>query len=314
MPCNKPRPLLHHEEKAQGLFRDVEGDEMAIRYEFLERGPEALIETSELPAEGIAVAVRTTGYEIGTDEIVELSIVDLAGDELFSKRVKPQNIEEWESGDASGGISPADVEDAPELYQFEEEISDLFENAKIVVGEHIDFITDMIEGSWVTLAPFEKCDLDELFRTSHCTAEYPGQPAAVASLEEVAEYYGLPHQASSTTETASTVAACYHALVAEHAREREAKTPSYWTAYEREQEEAKRSDRQEQARERLKKLKALRVNAILWLCAAAIFSNLAVQLHLRAADTGFVICAAAAAVFAAVRWVMALYRIFKLRH
>ena len=287
---------------------------MAIQYAFLDRGPESLIEVSELPVvEGIAVAIRSTGYEIGTDEVLELAITDLAGTELFCQRVKPQNIESWNDDRASGGITPESVAESPELYQFEDEIIALFENAPIVVAEHSGFAKEMIESSWVSLPAFKGFDLVEQFRASHATAEHPDQAAPAASLESIAQYYEIAFSGESTADLARTIASCYRCIVDEHARERANKGPDYWAAYEREQEEALRNDRQQQERNRIQTVKSLRVNAIMWLCAAAIFSNLAVQLSIRGFDVTFVIMSAAVAVFAAVRWIIALYRIFQLR-
>ena len=286
---------------------------MAIEYRFYDRGDESLIETAELPLEGgIAVAVRTTGYEVGTDEVVQMSIVDFAGNELFAQTAKPQNIEEWPASDASGGLSPADVAEAPELFQFEDEIIGLFENATVVVGEHMDFISEIIESSWVSLPSFEPFDLVDQFCASHCTADYPGRPAAVAALEGIAGYYGIDADMASTTGIAQAAASCYGRLVAEHKAERDAKGEAHWADYRRKLEEAERGDLQLQAAKRREAIRANRINAILWLCAAAIFGNLAVQLNVRGFEFGFVVVAAAAAVFFTVRWVMCLYAMFKL--
>ena len=284
-----------------------------MRYEFLDRTPEALIETSELPvADGIAVAVLTTGYEVGTDEAVELSIVDFAGNELFHQRVKPQNIEEW-TGEASGGILPADVEEAPELYQFEEEISDLFENASIVIGEHIDFTCNIIEASWVTLPKHKEFDLTQEFCATHCTTDYPGHPAAIASLGSIAEYYGIANDESTSTAQANAAVACYLKLVAEHVDERAAKSDEYWAEYERQRAEAERNDVRLQEKNRIAEIKTLRINALLWLCAAAIFGNLSVQIYIRSYNMEFTVITAAAAIFFAIRWILCLYRMAKLR-
>lgn len=287
---------------------------MAIDYRFIDRTAEELIAVSELPVEeGIAVAVRTTGYEVGVDEIVQISIVDFGGTELFSQTVKPQNIDDWDNADASGGITPADVEDAPELFQFEDEIIGLFENASIIVGQHIEFIHDMIESSWVSLPDVVEFNLIDGFCVSHCAADYPGHPAAVATLSGIAGYYGLPADESSVTGIARTVATCYLKLVEEHASERLSKGPEYWAAFERRKAEAERNDEKLQEAKRLEAVKATRINAILWLCAAAVFSNLAVQLHIRGVDFGFVALAIAAAVYFVVRWIMSLYALHKLR-
>lgn len=287
---------------------------MGIEYRFLERGAEELIAASELPVEdGIAVAVRTTGYEAGKDEVVQLSIVDFGGDVLFERLLKPQNVDDWSDGVASGGITPADVAECPELYQFEDEVAELFEGASIVVGEHVRFIHEAIETSWVTLHDARELDLVERFCASHCTADYPDQPAAVASLQGIAAYYGLPCDESSTTGIARTVAACYLKLVEEAATERLAKTPAYWEEYERGIDEARRSDARSQEEQRVASLKTARINALLWLCAAAVFGNLAVQLYIRGVDFGFVAVTVAAAAYFIVRWIMSLRAVSRLR-
>ena len=286
---------------------------MAIEYAFLDRGPEALLQLSELPVEdGIAIAVRTTGYELGTDEAVELAIVDLAGNELFSRIVKPQNIEQWQPSASSGNLSPEDVAEAPELYQFEDEISALFEKASIVVGQHVEFAREMIEASWVSLPPFEEFDLDEQFRLSHETRDYPGQTAAAATLQGMANYYGTGTVGEGALDEARAVASCYQALVREHAQVRLAKGDAYWQDYRRSQEEARLQDEDVQAQQRLSTAKALRINAALWLCAAVVFGNLAVQLHLRSFDFGFVALAIAGAAYFAVRCILSMRDLMRL--
>ena len=287
---------------------------MAIEYRFFNRSDEELIKTSELPREGgIAVAVRSTGYDIARDEVVELSIVDFAGNELFSQVVKPQNLEEWGDEAASGGIKPADVADAPELYQFEDEICELFENATVVVGQHIGFIGEVIESSWVSLPPYEPFDLVEQFRLSHCAADYPTEPAAAVTLEGIAGYYALDFDESTTTGVARAVAAAYLKLVEEHASEREAKGPAHWEAYERRLADERRDEERRQAAERAQQVKTSQINAILWMGAMIIFGNVAVQLHIRGFDPALVVMAVVATAFFAAKWASCLYSIYKLK-
>lgn len=287
---------------------------MSIEYRFLERGDDALVQASELPVEGgIAVAVRTTGYEAGRDEVLRLSIVGLDGEELFSQTVRPQNVEEWGDGAASGGITPADVREAPELYQFEDEIAGLFEGASVVVCQHADFVREAIEASWVSLPAYEPFDLVGRFCASHCSADYPGRPAAAATLEGIAGYYGLPADESDTVGVARAAAASYLALVGEHVAEREAKGPQHWADYERGLEEAAAADGGGRAAERAREVRTGLVNALLWLCGAAIFSNLAVQTYLAGPVSPFFVVTALAAAFCAVRWAMCLLGVRKLR-
>lgn len=295
-----------------------------MEYRFLDRGDEALIALSELPCErGIAFAVRSTGYEQGA-EVVELAIVDLDGNELFSQKVKPQNAESWEAGAASGGLSAEDVAEAPELFQFEDEITSLFEEAAgitdpmesagffsqksaesqapgALVAEHVRFSVAAIESSWVSLPSFEGTDLVELFCQSHCTTDYPGEPATAAALPGIAAYYGLSQPDGTAIGEAQLVAACYRALVAEHQREREAKGAAHWERYDKgkEQERVEAARVQEVKDKREHRLNQM--NGLLWIAGALIFVSLAIQLYQRGGDIGAIIIAGAIAAFAAIR-------------
>ena len=101
--------------------------------------------------------------------------------------------------------------------------------------------------------------------------------------------------------------------VKEHAQVRLDKGEDHWEAYRQRKEEERKNDTRAQQAERMKEIKTLRTNAILWLCAFTIFGNLAVQLYIRGADTGFVVIAAAAFVYVTARWIMCLYALFKMR-
>jgi hypothetical protein len=95
--------------------------------------------------------------------------------------------------------------------------------------------------------------------------------------------------------------------------ERASKSDEYWAEHERQQAEARRNDLQLHEKERLEKAKTLRINAFMWLCAAAIFGNLAVQIYIRSFNMEFTVIAAAAAIFFTIRWIISLYRLVKLK-
>lgn len=276
-----------------------------MEYRFFSQSDEQLIATSELPlTDGIAIAVRSTGYSSDEDEVLELAIVDFEGNELFSKVVKPQNKAEWDLSDATGGITPADVEEAPELYQFEEEISDLFENASVVVAAHVPFVESMIESSWVTLPKHEPFDIVARFLESHSTSDCPNEQAVAATPEGIAVYYEQREAGSSLTDRARLTAACYKALVREHAKEREAKGADYWERYERRkfEETAEQRARDEIMAKRERNLN--RMNGALWLCGGFIFTSLIIQSYQTGGDTGVMVALGIAAVFCYIRAVM----------
>lgn len=276
-----------------------------MRYQFLDPGDEKLIQTSELPTEkGIALAVRSTGYDVEDDEVLQLAVVDFDGNELFFKTVKPQNKEDWTPSDATGGLTPSDVADQPELYQFEEEVSDLFENVDVVVGQHMPFIEEIIESSWVTLPAFDGLDLISLFCASHCTDDYRNEPAAVATLAGIADYYGIAYGGTSLPDEARAVVACYRALVKEHADERAAKGEAYWARHNERLAEEEARDAAKKAIMQKREKNFNRMNGLLWVASALIFVSLAIQMYQRGFDVGFIIICIAVAVFAATRAVV----------
>lgn len=273
-----------------------------MQYRFLDQSDEKLIESSELPlADGIAVALRSTGYSAEDDEVLELAIVDLDGNELFSQVVKPQNKEEWEASDAAGAITPSDVEEAPDLFQFEDEISDLFEHASVVVAAHLPFAESMIEASWVTLPKFVGFDLVGEFLASHCTSDYPNRPATVATVDGIAAYYGVQGEGPSLVESARLVACCYRAFVQEHADERAAKGADYWERYNQRKEEEAAIARAGDVAARNRERYLNRMNGALWLVGGIIFTSVAIQLYQRGGDMGFIVVAAIAAAFCCAR-------------
>lgn len=280
-----------------------------MQYRFFYPGDEKILEYADLPTQGvIALSLFTTGYDIDDDETIELSVVDLDGNELFSKRVRPQNKEGWDNLEASGGILPKDVQDAPELFQFEEELSDLFENASLVVADHVDFATNMIESSWVTLPALEKLDLIERFLECHCTADYTDRPAAAAALDGIAAYYNVECGGSTTMSRAHCVAACYHALVAECVEQRDAQGEAHWQKHrERLAEEAAKNASAE-AVVKMREKRLNQMNGLLWICGAFIFISLVIQLYQRGYDMSLMVVCGIAAVFAFSRAIVSFRR------
>lgn len=274
-------------------------------YRFLDRDDDTLIATSELNCEkGIAVAVRTTGYATDRDEVIELAIVGFDGNVRFSQKVKPQNVTEWTASEASGGMAPDNVADAPELYQFEDEIQSLFESAETVVCQHLAFVEDAIEASWVSLPAFNGTDVISMFCESHCASDYPGQPAAAASLSGIAAYYDLPGSDGTVTGEANLVLACYRAIVAEHAAEREAKGPEHWQRYDDSKADERARIEKAQAVSQLREHRMNQMNGLLWIAGAIIFISLAIQLYQRGGDVGIIVISVAVAVFALSRGIV----------
>lgn len=279
-----------------------------MEYRFLNTTDEDLLEACALPTEeGIAIAVRTTGYVAGEDELVELAIADLEGNNLFCQRVKPQNVEDWTASDSSGGLTCADVEECPELYQFEDEIIELIDKASVVVAEHLDFALAMIEASWVSIPAVKGVDLVDRFRACHCTADYPGEPATAASLDAIAAYFKIGEISAQNEEAnelalqAASVAACYRAFVKEQNEVREGKGEQYWKRREERLAQKTAQDAQQEAIVAKRNKRMNQMNGLLWVSGALIFIALAIQLYQRGGDVGLIVICGAVAVFNVIR-------------
>lgn len=276
-----------------------------MEYSFLETGDEALIEGAKLPLEkGAAIGMFTTGYDAVNDETVALSIVDMDGSVLFSEKVKPHNREDWSACEASGGIGPDDVTDAQPLYELEDELTEVLEPLEFVLCQHVDFTKAMFDRSWIALPNRVVVDVCELFRLSHCAAGYPDEPATVATIEGIAEYYGFVIDLSSTEGIARAVNNAYRSIVGEFAQQRDAKGQDYWDAYESRMAEENSAQNAARSAEQIRERRYIQMNALLWVAGGIIFTSLAIQLFQNGGDIGFMIVAGAAAAFCYVRAVI----------
>ena len=287
---------------SSGRFAILDGMEQSMEFAYLDQGDERLLELADLPAgAGIAVTMHTTGYSLEDDEIVELAIVDLDGNRLFNQQVKPQNIEQWNASDASGGLAPNDVADCPELFQFEDEIRTLFDKAEVVVFEHQDFAVSLIEASWISLPDFRGVDLDGQFRMAHCVRDYPSEPAAAAGLKNIAAYYGIGCDGASLVDDAAALAACYRAFVKEHVEARDAKGAAYWDDRERRLAQQAQQDSTKDATAQMREKRLNQMNGLLWIAGAIIFASLIIQLYQRGGDASLMVIAGAVSVFCVIR-------------
>lgn len=78
--------------------------------------------------------VETTGLSCSEgDEIVEIAVIDDAGQVLLESLIRPIRCQEWPEAQAIHGITPADVASAPELEGLIPRLQVLFEQADTLV-------------------------------------------------------------------------------------------------------------------------------------------------------------------------------------
>lgn len=86
------------------------------------------------PSKILVYDLETTGLQAGSDEIIQLAIVDGNGNELINTYIKPQHKRKWDKAEAVNGISPEMVKDAPVMPALLNKIQELIYDAEWLVG------------------------------------------------------------------------------------------------------------------------------------------------------------------------------------
>lgn len=86
------------------------------------------------PSKILVYDLETTGLQAGSDEIIQLAIVDGNGNELINTYIKPMHKRKWDKAEAINGISPDMVKDAPVMPALHNKIQELIYDSEWLVG------------------------------------------------------------------------------------------------------------------------------------------------------------------------------------
>lgn len=86
----------------------------------------------------VVIDVETTGLD-ETDELLQISIIDISGKILFNSYIKPVYHESWPQAEAVNQIGWETVKDSPELWEVSDEISHILQETKHIVGYNVSF-------------------------------------------------------------------------------------------------------------------------------------------------------------------------------
>lgn len=86
------------------------------------------------PSKILVYDLETTGLQAGSDEIIQLAIVDGNGNELINTYIKPMHKRKWDKAEAVNGISPEMVKDAPVMPALLNKIQELIYDAEWLIG------------------------------------------------------------------------------------------------------------------------------------------------------------------------------------
>lgn len=92
----------------------------------------------------VCLAIKTTGFVPGNDEILQISMVDENGKILLNEYIKPERVASWPSAEMVNHISPQMVEKCQHIEAYAERIESLLDSAEVIVGYKAFFDLDFI--------------------------------------------------------------------------------------------------------------------------------------------------------------------------
>lgn len=95
---------------------------------------------------------ETTGLIPETDEILQITILDGYGSELFSSYIKPRRHRIWPAAKAVNHITYEMVKDSPTFPKVKKDIQKLFDNADLIVGYNVNFDINFVEAAGIIVS------------------------------------------------------------------------------------------------------------------------------------------------------------------
>ena len=154
----------------------------------------------------VFVDTETTGL-CSSDEIVEIAIVNAAGDILLNSLVKPVNHKTWPEAQAIHGISPDMVKDAPTYAELASQIADCFRNKEVVIY-NAEFDSMFLHKELEVASSVRCCMLDfaeDYGEWNDYHGNHRGQKLTKAANYVLHEWTGEAHRALADTLAARSV-------------------------------------------------------------------------------------------------------------
>ena len=136
----------------------------------------------------IVIKTDTTGLVSGSDEILELVILDTEGQELFASRFRPLHNEIWLDAENVNHIRPEDVQDERAIDVYRNVIQKILSAAKTVIGYNVRFETAMLKGQGFQI-PGACVDVMESFAAIYGAWDESYQEYSWQKLKRCAHYY-----------------------------------------------------------------------------------------------------------------------------
>lgn len=154
----------------------------------------------------ICFDTETTGVDPNKDELLQITIFDGNGKEIYSSLIKPEYHASWYQAQLVNHISPKDVRNSPSARDIAEEINQIFQEADIIVGHNVKFDMDMVSAGCGTKFDGKIIhDTLKVFRTQFPKGSHKLRDAVITYCpEELKAYDKNAHKAD--TDAKATLA------------------------------------------------------------------------------------------------------------
>ena len=156
--------------------------------------------------------VETTGLEPSIDEIIQITILDGYGSELFSSYIKPVRHKIWTEAQRINGIRYDMVKSAPTFRKVRREIQEIFNNAQLVVGYKVGFDIGFVEAAGIVVSG-KRFDVMTAFRSYRSGIEKMPHPNC--SLKKCASYFNYSFSPHDSSEDAKATLYCFNSMISD---------------------------------------------------------------------------------------------------
>lgn len=168
-------------------------------------------------AETIVIDTETTGLVAGSDEVLQVSIIDDLGNTLYNQLIKPIKATEWSDAERVNHISPEMVKDCPNIYEEMSKINAILRNAKTLIGYNTSgFDIRFLECFGADFSKIEKF-VDVMFDFAEIYGEWSDYYESYKwqKLTTCADYYGYDWKTDKAHDSLADCRAtlfCYKAM------------------------------------------------------------------------------------------------------
>ena len=139
---------------------------------------------------------ETTGFAPPNDELLQISVVNGNGTEVFNHYVKPQHNDKWPFAQKVNHISPKMVKDCPSVKEYVPQLQKIFDNAELLVSYNGRFDVNFLEDAGIKIDE-NKPHLDVIKSFSEIYGQFTDSDKKAFNgykyqkLTTAADYYGL---------------------------------------------------------------------------------------------------------------------------